>query len=194
MATDNLPRPGDSDVVLIRKILKQLGGTPKPGDSAYIMLRKILTLLAAFISPADVLHHMLEKLAGGGVPCPDCPDCPDCPIVGPALMHSRVVALSWDDFEVEYDLYQKYDGSPSDPAGATQVQVQIGHRPVGGEINWRTDVQAIWSLTIGAAETHISDAITAVAETDKVVLRFRFLAADDSPLSEWMVTDEWTTT
>jgi hypothetical protein len=194
MATDNRPRPGDSDVVLIRKILSTLGGRTSPGDSAYIMLRKILSLLSVFTSPDDALHNFLEKLSEASHPCPECPECPPVLVSGPSLMSSTITGLAWSDFEVAFVITQRYNGSPSDPVGAVFVRVQLGHRATGGEITWITDVQATWDIVIGAAPATQNDSVVAILETDKMVMRFRFLDASLIPLSEWSVSDELSTT
>jgi len=64
------PKPGDSDNVLLAKILQSLGGVPESGDLRNNLLRKSLEQWGGSFSPGDWDHRILWKILEslGGVP------------------------------------------------------------------------------------------------------------------------------
>jgi hypothetical protein len=166
---------------LFRRVVAALKGDARIVLNDDILHQPVATLL-------EVLKDALEAAAAyeatlGGT----------ATVSGPVLFHSTVTTLNNDgEFGLDYVLLQSYFARPGDPVGATKVQVQMGVRPVAGDVVWREDIQANWFLIIDAAAVTIDDSITPVAQTDRVSLRFRFVDNANAPLSEWSYSGELT--
>jgi hypothetical protein len=187
----------------LETIAKLLRNGEKPGVSSAVNRRLVKVLRAVLgdlASGSDnvafdesPIRSLIEAILAADIAW-TAPVCPPASIPGPVLMSSTITLLDWVGFSVDFIITQRYAGSPSDPLGAAFVQVQLGHRPIGGVISWITDAQANWALTIGAAPATQNDAVAAILVTDKMVLRFRFLDIGSNPISDWSVSDELTTT
>lgn len=55
-------RVGDSQTILVAKILRSLGGSPRPSDTEITLWRKVLVQLGGSPRPADSLFDTLLKI------------------------------------------------------------------------------------------------------------------------------------
>lgn len=195
----NLTAPQAAELATILRLL-DVGEKPTLPQG---VVRRIVRFLRSVVG-ADILPHrrdeegfdeqpirtllrVLQILADAweGEPCPE------CPTLGPVFSNAYVYETSYVDPTFNYELYQGYEGSTDDPAGATKIHVQLQSRPLAGAYDWNA-VTEEWYVTIGAVSLHTVGSMTCGA-TDKLRFRYRFVDAGNLPLSEWSYTDEFDT-